>query len=850
MRVKINYKKLVDSPYSIQHKDAFIFEDFDAISQLVNELKNGNASTYLISGYRGSGKTSIINRIEEDLDGAIFVKMSLSKHENYNILLRKLIRHLYLAYIQTLHYEKSKEDVSDFSNSFTLLFERTFNEITFAKSQEEKKDQKRALDVVIDLRKLIPIIFTAISGWNLFLNVFSIRWELDVLFFIASIIWFLSTIKFSYSKNHSATNLDLISRKSLYDDEISEFHLLGILRKLKEQKVNVVIVFDELDKIDDLEKINTVISELKFLLLSGLAHFIVVSGQTLYYQFEKSFYKDDAVMLSLFSKTVHVQLLKIFTLKQYILGLILNNELKENSILNQYIDSLILQSRRIPRRLSNIIRNLIIWDNNEAYLEINETAEMYKADSKFCHLLNGIIENDLADYSSNRPEIDFYTSMLHLYAFKIKLQKGNKFESDTIVKLVQEEAYDLKTHPKSYFIAAQHFCKSMLDKLVDAGLLNLELVEGRALYSWIETPNLEPVNEHIEESGFPQSKFLEQFKELEQYVREIFFEVTEYSTAVNNIVLPDMLKELVDRNVYTTKLHVLEKFQDVYQLRNDIIHGGEIKIKDLDKIIDSRIHLNRLKSEIIEGYLYYITKRYLSEKGYVVLKDNDLVFDFAATNEPIHIFFDTKYSSSENFTKNINDIIRKYENSGVSSRENFYYVLFFYQPYAKKSYDSFYKRFYDKLNNDYPQYKNNIYMFYLPVAPGDSNMHRLEEFIQNVLYEIEQGSKAISNVLKGNWLNEWNYNAINKKGQEQLEITVDGRYLIDGKHTFTIINFAFEEDKQTVNFIKYRIDDGTRLLNNLKITNNGNVLIGMEKNLDKGDEYDIRYTKSTNQIQP
>ena len=45
MKVKINYGKLVDSPYSKETKDAFIFEDPDAISQLANELRNGNAST-------------------------------------------------------------------------------------------------------------------------------------------------------------------------------------------------------------------------------------------------------------------------------------------------------------------------------------------------------------------------------------------------------------------------------------------------------------------------------------------------------------------------------------------------------------------------------------------------------------------------------------------------------------------------------------------------------------------------------------------------------------------------------------------------------------------------------------
>jgi hypothetical protein len=362
MRIKINHRKLTDSPYSKIHKDSFIFEDMDAINQLKNELSNGNASTYLISGYRGSGKTSIINRIEEDLDGAIVVKISLSKHENYNLLLRKLIRQLYFAYIQTIHYKKDKGSI--FLESFTLLFEKTFNEITLTKSEEQKLERKRVLDIMIDLKQMIPVFFVIISGSNLLLKFLSIDWVFDLVVFIAAIIWFFSTFSYNYIRNRSNIDSSLISRKSLYDDEISEFHLLKILKNFREQNVNVIIVFDELDKIDDLEKINNVVNEIKVLLLSGLAHFIVVSGQTLYYQLEKSFYKDDSVMFSLFSRTVHVQLLNMSTLKKYILGLIEDDTQKENIVLNRYIDSLILHSRRIPRRLSNMIRNLIICDNN------------------------------------------------------------------------------------------------------------------------------------------------------------------------------------------------------------------------------------------------------------------------------------------------------------------------------------------------------------------------------------------------------------------------------------------------------------------------------------------------------
>jgi hypothetical protein len=839
MRIKITHKKLTDSPYSKLQKDSFIFEDMEAIAQLTNELTHGNASTYLISGYRGSGKTSIINRIEEDLDDAVVVKMSLSKHESYNLLLRKLIRQLYFAYTQSKHYEEK----SEFFKSFTLLYERTFHEITLAKSEEQKLEIKKVLGISLDLRKLIPIAFTILTGSNLILHFLSLNWVFDLITFIGSIILTFSTFDFGYSRNRSNNDTSLLSRKSLYDDEISEFQLLKTLESLREKNVNVIIIFDELDKIDDLDKINSVVNEIKLLLLSGLAHFIVVSGQTLYYQFEKSFYKDDAVMFSLFSKTIHIQLLSLTTLKQYILNLIEDNTQKENLTLNRFIDSLILQSRRIPRRLSNMVRNLIIWENNEAFLEIDETRLTYESDSTLCHLLNGIIENDLPAYTSNKAEIDFYTSMLHLYALKTKLQGDKKFQLSAISKSVHEEAYDLKIYPQSYFIAAESFCKVLLNKLSDTGLLKIESIENVTSYTWTAPQNLENTNENAEESGFAQSKFLEQFNELEQYVREIYFHLPDGVSLENsNKDLPDLLNELFKQNIFKSRTQIPESLHEVFQLRTEIMQGKDIKREDLDKLIDSRVSVTRLRAEVIEGYSYFIANQFLSKHGYNV--SNELKeFDFVGTNGPVHLLFEVRYSTSQMNSSSMDNILGKYMKYALN-KANVYFILLIYQLTGKETRDSFYKRFVGGLRHKFENYRNNIFVYNPSYPHPGLNTHELENFMAQVLGEIENKLLLI-NKIKGRWTNEWSFNDPSKKGQENLEITADGSYLIDGKQVFTIHNLSIDNVNQTVSFIKQRTDDGTRLLNKLNISDNLNSLIGIETNLthEQKINYEIRYTK-------
>jgi predicted AAA+ superfamily ATPase len=99
LEVNIDKSKLTDSPYSTERKAAFLFEEDEIFEQVILELKYANPSSFLVSGYRGVGKTSFINRIAEYLKSDfICANINIAKYDGYPRIVKKLIRQLYFQY--------------------------------------------------------------------------------------------------------------------------------------------------------------------------------------------------------------------------------------------------------------------------------------------------------------------------------------------------------------------------------------------------------------------------------------------------------------------------------------------------------------------------------------------------------------------------------------------------------------------------------------------------------------------------------------------------------------------------------------------------------------------------------
>jgi len=160
MKLYIDVKKLTDSPYSGTGSHPFIF-DQAVVNELVYDITNGKPTCYLISGYRGAGKSSFVRKIQQSIYAekkVLFVYTSFAKYHSHNHLLRKLIRSLYqtlkkdenaVIYDQLLNSENAENENQENRTSVLLgeLYERTFHEVSNNESKQDKVEEEQKINV-------------------------------------------------------------------------------------------------------------------------------------------------------------------------------------------------------------------------------------------------------------------------------------------------------------------------------------------------------------------------------------------------------------------------------------------------------------------------------------------------------------------------------------------------------------------------------------------------------------------------------------------------------------------------------------------------------------------------------
>ncbi|WP_454802075.1 hypothetical protein [Mucilaginibacter phyllosphaerae] len=368
-----------------------------------------------------------------------------------------------------------------------MLYDRTFNEVVYSQAKNKKQESKTETKAEFDLKKIAPYILILLSTAGITLDLY-LRW-VQVVVLAAVIIWsVLNTWSLTRTKSTNTSDSDGQTRKSLYDDEIAEHHLFDILKDLKAGGYKLLVIFDEMDKLDDDTKITGVISDLKPLLLSGYANYMVVAGQSLYYELEKSNYMDDLVISTLFSRTVHVSFLKNATLKKYCLSLIVDETDKSNPLVNDYFDSLILRSGRIPRKLVNLLRSAITWTNTEAAIIIDEGLDdELRWRSRILQAAAYAVDNELANMAKNNVQLDFFTAQAFLWLSKMMSLFSIRFEQNDIYTAKQYG----ELYPAHYINDLDIVWDALINSLVDERLLKVvpEQEDPRDLfYSWIITP--------------------------------------------------------------------------------------------------------------------------------------------------------------------------------------------------------------------------------------------------------------------------------------------------------------------------------------------------------------------------
>lgn len=741
MKVKIDAKKInsTEKGENINNADIEIHEIKE---QLIQQLAYGNNSCFLISGYRGTGKTTLVKNIEEELKGSnyVFVHLNISKYENYSLVLRKLIREIHLTLSSTEMYKQINN--KELIETIELLYDHTFYEIFQSSNIKNLNELSMNLEGNFSLKNIIksitPLVLVILTSLNVSFDIFTKALESwDVVLLVLSICWFvIDGIKLKFKKQKINSSLEELNRKSLYDDEIAEYHLKNILGKLKKENIKVIFVFDELDKIENEIDMNNIISDLKPLLLSDLASFIVISGQKLYYKFINSSVLDDSIMTSIFSKNIHVPLTMNISLEK-LFNFYMNDSIDiNNQIIKNYRDSIILNSYRTLRRFNNLILQDIEWENNESYLYIDESdATSYKTDSEILEVLTRIIEINIesSDYDSGVK--DFLTYQLFIWVKKMKLKGNTYFSNDEVYSF--EEDYS-EQYPIWTKFQLNEMCNELINRLLDQKLLEKKVSsEEEHFYRWTVEADIKTEG-IVNDQSQDKIKFLESIIEIERYSRDVLIDLGKGDQAVNKKSLIKLLEELVEIDVIRNSW-LNDKNKNLFELSNKIKHGVNLTVEETDNLRKNISQPRILIPELFEGYCFNVINEYLTDFDYRVSNNTNQLkvpVDIIAEHSEVEdIIFEVKY---RNFSSN-NDInmgyklIKYLKEYNDHTKKNNKLVLFWFSKDSRKAFEKFSNTINKVIENEYPELKNDIFIFYASEYRSNFNTSRMKTFLDKVI---------------------------------------------------------------------------------------------------------------------
>lgn len=394
--------------------DGYFYND-DEVQQLVADLQGPNPTCYMVTGYRGTGKSSLINRIYNSTDkqSVLFVTSNFSRYDDRKSLLRKLFRDLYLEVDKSETISKKLGD--NILKDLELRYDQTFEDIRIVKTNSRSWLKER--EAVIDVTNLINISLTIVLPFiiaTLPLVFFSggESWKQYSLSAAAAVAGFAGAFSYTRRKKKTKEKRRETTRESMYDDEIVDYHFHQILGRIREAGVNLVFVLDELDKVEH-SKLQLLLKDMKPFFVSGDANFIAVAGQRLFYQYYMSQSDEDALLASLFTKFIHIRLMPTRSMLE--MGYTLCKQEQDKEVeqgLENYLIQKIFRAKRVTRSFIGQLRREITWENDKAYLQYTEaeTADLY---ADIISVLEILESDEILVERAEGALKDFYTMQIY-----------------------------------------------------------------------------------------------------------------------------------------------------------------------------------------------------------------------------------------------------------------------------------------------------------------------------------------------------------------------------------------------------------------------------------------------------
>lgn len=351
--------RFIHEPYITQSSFTYIGRETE-VTDLAHRILFSNGGAILVTGYRGVGKTSFVNKAVEEAkellsqlptqnsyEDLLYIQFNLAREMAPDEIMHHLVRRTYQALIDHGLMRALSKDTQKLVD---LAYRRTSVGIS----------QKMGAINSSKINAAIPELTH--SGTK---SAFSVRKG-----------W-------TKSKEEELIFLG-------YDDKAAEFDVIQLLHHLvrgqqkgwhKRKPIKVVIAFDELDKIDTYYQkddklipnpyIDQVVAALKTILTTSGVVFVFIAGRDFYQRWQADLRRTDSVYDSVFAHQVYLPCEWDFP-KDLIKTYQQDDGLTQSESGHVLAGYLRFHSRGITRRAYRSINQMIFWEGGQPFLFLDD----------------------------------------------------------------------------------------------------------------------------------------------------------------------------------------------------------------------------------------------------------------------------------------------------------------------------------------------------------------------------------------------------------------------------------------------------------------------------------------------
>lgn len=669
MEITIHPEMLSDAPLTEEKDAQFLIRP--GINMLAEDVMFGKSTCYLVSGYRGVGKTSFLKQVEFRINDAVknhqtsevdkksfnkdtvFVYTNLAIYHSHGKLLRKLIRELFLSlndkdtFKQLLDDEKIKPAGEQHAHLLQKLYDKTFFEVSQSSTNSETNettytDEKNYTAWVFFF---LPAFFVFFFWGHMNFSEAGTKNRIDLAgLILAILVQAFNFYKLSKKTTYTEKDSDEIIRRSLYDDDIADYHFCDILKKLKPE-FKIVFVLDELDK-QEIKEQERSLAEVKPYLVSGLASFILVAGQELYYQYDKAKSADDGILRSLFARLIHVPLFSYEQLEKMLFENVLVegevNTPEKRSLVTGYCHYLFFESRGVSRTFISLLRQQLSWLDGTASISIGDDPELYKVYQLLNEYIETVMTKQVNPLGMNPAINDYYRMQYYRIADYMLSTKGGYFKLSQVLSTLKistgrNNAYYLTSFP--------HQLASMLqEKKMLVAERDPENAEAELEYSLSRGQAL--TQRAVSAEKNTRQEFAFTLTNFRNVISNVFREL--YRPFSNDLPLSQMIRKIRDNSRIAFGKKDSPRLFEIFDDMDQYLSSEETLNEAKRQIDDAAINLTEYGFNILSFFAREKFRKGLIPKQYFE-RENEEIFDFVFESEQGYyrrIFVETKVRKS------------------------------------------------------------------------------------------------------------------------------------------------------------------------------------------------------------